>query len=329
MVRNHRFIVFAVLSASLCWGEVEVRKTALKAAENAGLGGWLRAPVQVGLTEGGVVAIQDAGVYFFQYDLETPQASAEPNVVMSSFTLPVTVDKAVFITHGWADKAQNDWPERMAGAIRQKTDPNEWVCGFYGWSGGSGVITSIQAAKYARDIGGPRLGAVILKLPVSLRHIHFVGHSAGSWVIDSAAKRIVKERPDISLHMTFLDAYIPDGWESGELGDEKPAGGIWAEQYYTRDITYTMTQYNLGHAHNVDITAIDPLVAEHEFPYRWYLATITGMYDRWDEKGQDVFKTIGEIEYGFARSLEAGQANWKKNRSLPSGNKALKLKKTK
>jgi hypothetical protein len=329
MTRYRGFIFFVILSTGLCRAEVDVRNTTLELAEKVGLGEWLKAPVKVSLTEGGIIAVHDEGVYFFQYDLQTPQGSAEPNVIMSSFVLPETADKAVFITHGWIDKAQNDWPERMAGVIRQKTDPNEWVCGFFGWSGGSGVMSSIQAAQYARDIGGPRLAAAILKLPGSFRHIHFVGHSAGSWVINSAAKRIVEEHPGISLHLTFLDAYVPQSWEANELSSVKPAGGIWAEHYYTRDITYTVTQQDLAHAHNVDITAIDPLIAEHEFPYRWYLATIIGSYGRWDEKGQEVFKECGGIEYGFARSLEAGKGNWMKTESLLLGKTAIKLEKKK
>jgi hypothetical protein len=313
----------------LCRAEVDVRQTALEAAERAGLGGRLAAPVKVDMTQDGIVGIRDEGIYFFQYALETPRVSAEPNVVLSLFVLPKTIDKAVFVTHGWIDKAQNDWPQTMAGAIRQKTDPNEWICGFFGWSGGSGVMSSIQAAQYARDIGGPRLAVAISRLSATLRHIHLVGHSAGSWVIDSAAKRIVKEHPETSVHLTFLDAYIPQHWDPNQLGDVHSAGGVWAEHYYTRDITYAVTQNDLIHAYNVDITAVDPLVAEHEFPYRWYLATITGSYSRWDEKGQDVFDAFGGIAYGFARSLEAGRENWANNKTLPAGNAALKLEKKK
>lgn len=330
-MRYNLFIVTVLLLVCSCRGEVDVRKTTLELAEKVGLKSRLHVPVNVNLMGNGVIAIRDEGIYFFQYDLETPQTSAEPNVVISSFVLPKTIDKGLFITHGWIDKAENDWPEKMAGAIRQKTEPNEWGCGFFGWSGGSGVITSIQAAQYARDIGGPRLAAAILRLPVSFRHIHLIGHSAGSWVVDSAAKNIAKACPDVDLHLTFLDAYVPQSWDPNQLGAIPVDGGyrgiLWAEHYYTRDITYIVTQNDLVHAHNVDITAIDPLAAEHEFPYRWYLATITGSYDRWDEKGQEVIREWNGIEYGFTRSLEAGKENWIKNQKLPCGNAALKIEK--
>jgi hypothetical protein len=133
----------------------------------------------------------------------------------------------------------------------------------------------------------------------------------------------------VSLHLTFLDAYVPQSWEPNELGDIGSSASVWAEHYYTRDITYTMTQVDLAHAYNVDITAIDPLVTEHEFPYRWYLATVTGHYDRWDEKGQDVITSRDGIEYGFARSLEAGKDGWVKNKTLLCGNAAVKIEKKK
>ncbi len=67
------------------------------------------------------MTIRDEGIYFFQYDLETPQTAGEPNVIVNAAVrVPATADKAVFITHGWIDKAQKDWPEKMADAIRQK-----------------------------------------------------------------------------------------------------------------------------------------------------------------------------------------------------------------
>lgn len=334
MKQHNRLILLIILSVGLCRADVDVRKATLKAVKSIGLSDRLDAPVKVHLTEDGVVAANDEGVYFFQYDLETPQNSSEPNVIMdSSVIFPKTADKAVFITHGWFDKAQNAWPQNMATAIRQKTEPNEWICGFFGWSGGSGVITSIQAAQYARDVGGPRLAAVILKLPAAFSHIHLVGHSAGSWVVNSAAQCIARENPAINLHLTFLDAYVPGNWDPNELGHISAVanfkGAVWAEHYYTRDITYAVTQNDLVCAHNVDITAVDPLVAEHEFPYRWYLATITGDYYRWDEKGQEVFKECNGLEYGFARSLEAGDTNWAKNRNLSCGNPAVKIEKKK
>ena len=76
-------------------------------------------------------------------------------------------------------------------------------------------------------------------------------------------------------------------------------------------------------AHNVNISAWDPFVCEHEFPYRWYMATVTGRYDRWDERQMLVCCLFGSMEYGFARLLESSPQNWSISRSLPKNNKAI------
>ncbi len=325
---SYGVVVWLVLASGCSGGESG--PTTAEWMRKAGLGKWLDAPVTASRTERGIYHITDKGVYIFQYDVETPAVAAEPNVVIEGAIRPAAgVNKAVFVTHGWGDKAAKDWPEQMAEAIAARVDPNEWMCGCFGWSGGSVVITSVHAARYARDIGGPRLAAAGLKLSDSVRHVHLIGHSAGSWVIDAAAKRIVKERPGVEVHLTFLDAYVPSQWDPDELGaiagePNRPAN-VWAEHYYTRDITYNVTQQDLKHAHNVDITAIDPLFAEHEFPYRWYEATMTGTYDRWDEKGETVYKTANGVEYGFARGREAGEEPWRQSKQLPCGEKAVIL----
>ena len=222
----------------------------------------------------------------------------------------------------------------MAAAMGERVDPNEWVCGSYDWKGGSIVFTSIQAAEYARDIAGPRLARAILALGGDFKHIHLIGHSAGSWAINSAAKRLAFADHDIQIHLTFLDAYVPSQWNEDLLGrvfldPQRQKTQCWAEHYYTKDITFVVTEHDLKYAHNVDISAVDPLISEHEFPYRWYTATITGKYTRWDEKKETVHTRSGGIDYGFKRSLESGRSNWTQSRTLKTGNTAVKLEKPK
>jgi hypothetical protein len=230
------------------------------------------------------------------------------------------------------DKGENDWPSEMAGAIGERTDPNEWVCGSYDWKGGSVVFTSIQAAEYAREIAGPRLAKAILSLNKNFKHIHLIGHSAGSWAINSAAKRLAFANHDVQVHLTFLDAYVPTQWDEDLLGrvffdPERQKNQYWGEHYYTKDITFIVTEHDLKYAHNVDISAIDPLFSEHEFPYRWYLATIIGHYERWDEKREIVYTRSGGIDFGYSRALESGRPNWTRSRTLKLGNSAVKLEK--
>jgi pimeloyl-ACP methyl ester carboxylesterase len=316
-----------------CRAEFDPRHEVIKLMENAGMKKYLQAPVTVTESALGVLSIADEGIFAIQHELLTPEVSAEPNIVIApGVAIAPSADKLVVITHGWLDKGEKDWPSKMAGGIAERVDPNQWVCAAYDWRGGSAVITSVQAAQYARDIAGPRLAAALIKLDRPFKHVHLIGHSAGSWVIQSAAVRIAQKYPDVRFHLTFLDAYVPEKWDAEELGwifedPDRQINQCWAEQYYTRDITWKVTEHNLKQAHNVDISALDPLIVEHEFPYRWYMATITGRYDRWDEKKETVITCSGDIDYGFARALESGTENWNQSRKLKTNNSTVKIPK--
>jgi pimeloyl-ACP methyl ester carboxylesterase len=334
MVLKKRQLIylFGVLFCGVVsWAQFDARREIIKFMENSGMERYLQAPVAVTATPSGVLSIVDAGIFAIQYELLRPDVSCDPNVTLDAgIAIPSTADKLVIVTHGWLDKGENNWPGKMAEAIAAKTDPNEWVCVCYDWKGGSAVITSVQAAQYARDVAGPRLAAAIDGLGHPFRHIHLVGHSAGSWTVHAAAERLAATRPDTAFHLTFLDAYVPEKWDPDGLGRifsdaDRQKSRCWAEHYYTKDITWKVTQHDLKYAHNVDITDLDPFIKEHEFPYRWYLATITGSYDRWDEKNEPVHTRFGGIDYGFARSRESGNPNWTQTRKLEMHNKAVEI----
>jgi hypothetical protein len=236
--------------------------------------------------------------------------------------------KIVIATHGWIER--EPWPGELAMAIRNKVDSNEWVCGWFDWHNEARVINPRDAAQYARDTADKMLAEQILKLSKNPRHVHLIGHSAGSWVISEAAKIIAKQT-NASIHLTFLDAYVPLGWDANSLGDisAEPNTIYWADQYLTQDVTLNVTDRMLAHAHNVDIGDITPGVKDHRFPFHWYPATVIGKYDPNDKyAGKTLYYKSGQIEYGFARSLEAGKNNWQKSLTLPMGGKTLKIKKT-
>ena len=129
------------------------------------------------------------------------------------------------------------------------------------------------------------------------------------------------------IHLTFLDAYVPPGWDGNELGKYNTNG--WSEHYYTKDITWNATEIELANVHNVSLSKIDPGINEHEFPYRWYLATMTGKYGlgMWEKKAKVIFR-YKDVEYGFGRSAESGRENWQKSLTLKKGNDAVVLNKT-
>jgi hypothetical protein len=257
--------------------------------------------------------------------------SGEPNGVMvrvDDVNLPKSGRlKIVIVTHGWIER--EPWPKDLALAIREKVNSNEWLCGWFDWHNEARVINPRDAAQYARDKAGPLLAEQILKITKDPQHVHLIAHSAGCWAISEAAKIIAKQT-NASIHLTFLDAYVPVGWDANELGDiaAEPNRTYWADQYMTQDITLDVTYCVLKHAHNVDIGEITPGLKDHRFPFHWYPATVLGKYPPGDKySGQKLYCTSGDIEYGFARSLEAGKNNWQESLNLPMGNDAVKLTK--
>ncbi len=292
----------------------------------------LDAAVRVFNSASGEIVIEDEGDFLVQYQIMTPQASADPNIIVDkSFSIVASADKLMIVTHGWLDKGKGDWPADIASAVSGVVDPNEWVSGYFDWKAGAVVINPVDAAKYARDIAGPRLAKAILSLDNKFTHVHMIGHSAGCWAIDAAARTIAR-KTSANIHLTFLDAYVPPKWSSDYLGGGSVDKGsvIWAEHYYTKDITLDSTHINLPNAHNVDLSKIDIGLHAHEFPYRWYYATITGKYRSKDpEDGHEVEKTHEGMEYGFARGLEAAPKNWQQSLKLKKETKAVKFKKRK
>jgi hypothetical protein len=237
--------------------------------------------------------------------------------------------KIVVATHGWIE--YEGWPVELVKAITSRVDSNEWRCGWFDWRAEAKVINPRNAAQYARDKAGPLLAQQILKISKNPKHVHLIGHSAGSWAISEAAKIIAKETK-ADIHLTFLDAYIPLGWDANDLGNIaiEPNRIYWADHYLTQDITLDVTFCVLKHTHNVDIGDITPGLKDHRFPFHWYIATVLGKYPAKDKyAGETLFSKSGDIEYGFDRSLEAGKASWEQSLKLPMGNQPVILEKPK
>jgi len=305
--------------------EEELRQKVINVLRSAGLEKELNVPVKVSSEEWGVINIADEGNFIMQYMVEGPETSAKATIVIDpDVKISSKCRQAVVVTHGWVDKAASDWPNDIAREIRKHTDPNLWLCATFDWQKGAAVVTPIDAGKYAQQIAGPRLASALLEMNIDLEHIHLIGHSAGCWAINTAAG-IIAEKTNASIHVTFLDAYVPPLWKESELGDINSEGALWVEHYYTKDITLDRTHIVLPNAHNADLSDIDPGVNEHEFPYRWYYATITGKYGlHGREKKEKVIVTLGDTEYGFVRSKEAGESNWLNSLKLDRCKKDVK-----
>jgi hypothetical protein len=228
----------------------------------------------------------------------------------------------VVVVHGWLEKGSDRWGQYCAEAIAAKADPQKWSCAYYEWSKGAITLNPRDAAQYARDKGGKDLAAELLSQRRDYRHIHLIGHSSGAWLVSEAGKILAKETT-AEIHVTFLDAYVPLGWDESNLGDIEAAGRVrWADHYFTRDLTLGVTERKLTHAVNVDITALDRPLGDHNFPKYWYYATISGKYPEHHllPAGGAAVSDSNGVQYGFARSLEAGESNWLASLDITPGN---------
>jgi hypothetical protein len=236
-----------------------------------------------------------------------------------------TKPNLVIITHGWYER--EPWPEWMALALAGKVERRKWRCGWCDWRGQANRLRPSMAATIGRDTVGPQLGRQIVRLSRNWRHVHFVGHSAGSWVINAAAEIVARET-EADIHITFLDAYVPDGWDESVLGQlaNRSRENCWIEHYFTRDLL-NLTENELPYAHNVDITAVNPGFKGHKFPWHWYLATIAGTYTT-DARLADkpvLCRTDG-LTYGFSRARENGPSFWAESLMLGPGDDPVRIR---
>jgi len=166
-------------------------------------------------------------------------------------------DSLIVITHGWQPLgalADVSWMEDMADAIRANLaiqGKTNWRVETYNW-------TPLAWPDFETAlINGNTLGGLLgMKLGgQSWNHIHLIGHSAGAAFIQSATEWIKWLSPDTTVHTTFLDPYI------GVLNFGIQRYGLnadFSENYFSDEWTGHWSGTRLQHAHNVNVTQLDP-----------------------------------------------------------------------
>ena len=236
--------------------------------------------------------------------------------------------KAVVVTHGWNSNVQ-DWAVDMAaqicmevGGTVPETDPlfrydnklskicstPEWDVFVYDWRKAADTKAPWSAWANAAEYGAA-LGRTLAKK--NYAHVHLLGHSAGSMLIDSA-KNWLRRLPDKPLiHLTFFSAYDPfaqikNGVQLSAYGQ----GADWVDNYVDKRPVAALfgttdmggTQLLMPYAYNVDVTQWDmrPMPddpynaaqSRHAWPYVFY--------------AQETFMPMA-YDFGFALSREAGK----------------------
>ncbi len=218
-------------------------------------------------------------------------------------------DILVVLVHGW-NSSPEAWANNMAERIKSEaSDVGINVVKYiYDWGSyvdlGNGVLFD-KAYGLAR-IFGTELGQAISCIGYS--KVHFIAHSVGSRLIQSAFEEMEKEADRTgcrvpSVHMTFFDAFDPYFSGFSEFGK----GARWAEHFVDKR-TPLIANGILPFAYNFDITDLDadasPFhpVLGHQWPYKWYNCTI-------DLDNPDNDECEHSI-YGFPVAIESGQSQF-------------------
>jgi alpha-tubulin suppressor-like RCC1 family protein len=238
-----------------------------------------------------------------------PAHMADPTLT----SVPPDVDSLVLITHGleplyglnpWADI---QWIYDMRDAIRTRV-PANWEVRAFDWLLGA-FVPEPDVALIAGTIIGSLHGRKLKEHP--WQHVHLIGHSAGSAVIEAIAQELKTSFPAPVVHMTFLDPYTSFTTLAGR--DVYGANANWADNYSVFDtldvIGFGSTVGKLDHAFNVDVTSVAPSfsipwngqqldVSSHSYPHEFYFKSISEQ------------NSFCGSDYGFNFSKEAGVAGW-------------------
>jgi hypothetical protein len=166
----------------------------------------------------------------------TPGKFRDP-ATLQEITLSSEWKNLIVVTHGWnpdsgiSNKfAEGFWPD-LAERLTSAVSGSDWRVVLYDWtldaSTGSALegtfgipATGIKNATLAAlnaDEHAAVAASVISSKCTNLRQIHFISHSAGSWLTRRALVNTLAANPLLVGQMTLLDAFVP-----GELSSPSP-----------------------------------------------------------------------------------------------------------
>lgn len=258
-------------------------------------------------------------------------------------------DSLILVTHGWQLNVENlgfpqpdvSFVDSMSNNISTYLLAHEignWQVYGYKWVNNAWVWNPSDALNNAKK-EGVKLGTGLLAQ--GWKHVHFIAHSAGANLIQSATdviKNPTTGSPSTIVHETFLDPFVGTDF-SGVITYGR--GANWADQYFSRDeqteidpfvSLFSIAPYTespVYHSYNVDVTPLDPhktsylkfasspngaqieetcndTETTHGWPIAFYTNTIVGNV------------TSDYLGFGFPLSEEGG--NWSAALGYAAGN---------
>ncbi len=212
-------------------------------------------------------------------------------------------DNLIVITHGWILKATSpffpfyqSWVNDMSNNVvtyLNAHNMNDWQVYGYHWEDNAWKLQA-QVALYNAKSEGVNLGSAISVQ--GWNHVHLIGHSAGTELIQEASRWIKTVSPSTTVQCTFLDAYV--GEDNAGVANYGNVAD-WSDSYFSHDVTGDVTEQPLVNAYNVNVTQLGPkqgitkfrsqttgqmevcthTIKYHGWPIDFYTNTITGNVD--------------------------------------------------
>ncbi len=267
---------------------------------------------------------------------------------------PSGAPNAIVITHGWnADATEwvsemaNDICDKLSGANINPVNPNtialrcsgvssagvRWDVWIVDWRDKASTPLPRSAWEYA-----PKIGDIVADtFKGYYQHIHFIAHSAGSNVIDTATVQLKNIKDPATIHETFLDAYDYAAGSHPSLPERQVSSygksANWADNYVDlRPIAFESqdkTQLYIPAAYNVNVTpagnceGADGLndLCRHSRPYRFYGKSINPyFFDNFDKYNYNAVDLITSTAgMGYPLSVEKGKTLQELNQNYDKG----------
>lgn len=243
--------------------------------------------------------------------------STQPSEMVYGIPPTKLSNNLVLITHGWQlypSQPDVSFLSTMSNDIVQYLGNSgviDWQVYGYNWLPNAWKVYPNAALINAKQ-EGINLGNSLASQ--GWKNIHFIAHSAGANLIQTAMEIVKARSPNTIIQCTFLDPYVGTDYAGTTTYGQ---GADWSDRYSCHhDIDGLEGKYTdvpLYSSYNVDVTALDPdlansdlisgfaelalcsvLEARHGWPIEFYENSITGNI------------TSGYDGFGFLLSNEAG-----------------------
>lgn len=131
--------------------------------------------------------------------------------------------KLIILVHGWNPGGGHPYLSeagelpRLANSLKSALANSDWQLVFYSWENDANTGPSlsldalqnaIESAEHAQ-LHGPHVARLLLKNAPNLERVHFICHSAGSWVARFGLEELCKSNQTVRGQLTLLDPFVP------------------------------------------------------------------------------------------------------------------------